>query len=81
MDFIVANDGTTEFSEKYLKKLHEILNSYNTYNTDFAYPYMTVPTIFIKNNANKFSFSNVIHEISHALMIELLGKVYNNKNN
>lgn len=81
VDFIVANDGTTEFSEKYLKKLHEILNSYNTYNTDFAYPYMTVPTIFIKNNANKFSFSNVIHEISHVLMIELLGKVYNNKNN
>ena len=73
VDFIVANDGTTEFSEKYLKKLHEILNSYNTYNTDFAYPYMTVPTIFIKNNANKFSFSNVIHEISHVLMIELLG--------
>ena len=60
VDFIVANDGTTEFSEKYLKKLHEILNSYN---------------------ANKFSFSNVIHEISHVLMIELLGKVYNNKNN
>lgn len=25
VDFIVANDGTTEFSEKYLKKLHEIL--------------------------------------------------------
>ena len=81
VDFIVANDGTTEFSEKYLKKLHEILNSYNTYNTDFAYPYMKVPTIFIKNNANKFSFSTLIHEISHALMIELLGKVYNNKNN
>lgn len=81
VDFIVANDGTTEFSQKYLKNLHQMLNDHNNGSSEFVYPNTTMPTVFIKNDANKFSLSILIHEISHALMIELLGKVYNNKNN
>lgn len=81
VDFIVANDGTTEFSQKYLKKLHEILNNNNNGNCGFVYSYMVIPTAFIKVDSKYFCIFHLIHEISHVLMIELLGEVYDNKNN
>ena len=81
VDFIVANDGTTEFSEKYLKKLHEMINDYNNGHCGFVCNYMVIPTAFIRADSKYFCFFHLIHEISHVLMIELLGKVYDKKDN
>ena len=82
-DFVVAKDkdDAIKFFQKYLNELNQMLNAGGFDSIGFVYHDVSLPIAFIKIDNKYFCFFHLIHEISHVLMIERLGEIYDNKDN